>query len=317
MFESYHPLRFRRERPGAARLGILFLVVAGVGIWSSLVSFVFSRTLPFEEFPYPLFAGVTVYYLVGYVVPVVGYSRVVDLNIPWERPDADHLRMTLATLAVPVVLVAVVSFVGNHAVGISVSELVRLYYAPTVGIEYVLWSAGITALLRGIGVGLLLFGMVQTVLREVTAAGHAAGLTAFFALSFEVLPFTLTPGQLDAPMVALFVLAVAVSVAVGTTIGLVYRTVVRQGEPLASLREGPYVPLVVVGAVGLVLLLQGMAEFPDIVTVPMWTLVVGAGAVAVERSRSVWPGVAAVVVYELAVAVTVYVEVVMGFAPAA
>lgn len=315
MFEPYHPARLRRDQPEAARLGLLFVLLAGVGLWTTALAVGVREAALFERLPAPLLTGSFVAAGLGYGLPAVAYVAVAGVDVPYGLPSRGRPGSVALAVAAPVALVALVSGAANAA-GVTLSELVQIRYAPSVGPAFLLRSTVGPALLEALGFGLLLFGAVQATLREAVEPDHAIVLTVLVALVFETLPFT-TPGLPSAGAVVLFVLAAVLAVAMGLSTGVLYRAVVRDGarEAVASLREGPYLPLVGLGAVGFVLLVAGVAEYPEVVTTPMWMLVVGSGAVACERSRSLWPAVATVFLYRVAVGLAVYAESVAGLAP--
>lgn len=255
-----------------------------------------------------------IYHIVGYCLIGVAYIAVRDLDVAWSLPASSALPSVLVALTLPVLLVATVGTVGNTVFGMSVSELPQSLYAASVAWREFLSIVVPAALLRAFGIGVVFFGVVQPSLREVVSRTRAVVLTLFVALLFKLLPFVFA-GVPGPSRLALFVVAVAVSVAVGFTAGLVSRHAARGRSPgavVAAVRDGPYLPVAVVGVVATPLALSGLAEFPDVVVDPVWLLVVAAGAVVAERSRSVWPAVATVFVYDVSFSLAGYVEALLG-----
>lgn len=318
MFEAYSPARLRRERPEAVRLALPFVVLAAVGLWSSVVSVGYRQLIPPDPGPtLSLLVGPLAFYFVAYTLPAVAYVYARDVDVPLSVPGRDDVPAVALAWAIPVVLVGAVAVVGNVAFGVPLSDVTGNWVSPDASTlflaRWVLVSAGV----RALGLGLLFFAVIYPTLRDVAQPGHAVALTAFVALVYEALPFSFGFSPLDPALAALSALAFVVSVVVGLALGVVYRDVEDAGSARAaveSVREGPYVALAVAGCVGLVLVAAGMAEFPDVVVGSLWVAVVAAGAAVLERTRSLWPALVTVSVYEAALVLVVYVEAVLGLA---
>lgn len=312
MFDAYRPSQLRRECPAAARLASLFVVLAAVGVSTMLVSGGYTRFVAPHISLAPILVGSAVHYLAGHGLIAAGAIRHWRLDVGVGLPDRGDVPVTLAAVLLPVALIGGIGLLGNAIGDATISTLTKSRYATTVGWAYLLRVAGAPAALNALGVGLLLFGVVQERLRETVAPDHAIVLTVFVAGVFELLPFVFSRVP-DPPLVVVFALAVAISIVAGVAVGVVYHAALRTGTAspvtvLDELRDSGQLPIAIAGGLATLLILSGLAEFPDIIMRPMWMLVVGTGAIAYERTRSLWPAMLTVFVYKFGLSLAVYAE---------
>ena len=317
VLNQYHPSQFRRAFPAATRLCSVLLFLAGVGAWTAVVTTVAARfILPDDPSP-PFVVGTVGYYLVGHGLAAVGYILARRIDVGVGLPGLGDAPVVVVAWSAPVALIGALWLVGT-VTGVTVSELTRTQYAASVGRLFFLQTAGGPAVTKALAVGVLLFGVVQERLRAVIAPGHAVGLTVLVAGVFDLLPFVPTGTPL-LPPVLLFGFGVLVSLVAGAAVGIVYQFAVRadttsSADTLSLIRGSDYLPLIAVGGIGILLILTGLAEFPEVVMTPLWMVVVGTGAFAYERTGSLWPAVVTVFVYEFGLSLAAYVEALLGLA---
>lgn len=304
-----HVRRFRHRNPAAVGIGGLFLFLAIVRVWAVLVGAGYAalRSAVAGWPEAPILFGTIVTFLVGFGLPALASIRLRGLAVPVTLPVTTQRWAVLAFLLSPVVLVAAVSLLGPIAFGRSVAELAQRSYSPHVGVLFLVQTTVIPALVRGLGVGLLFFGVVHTRLRTVTSPSVAVGLTAVVAGVFVHLPMeTLRLGRVDAVMLALFAVSVLASLFIGLTLGLCYRGLTGSDQPTAlRWRE---VPVVFLGALGALAVIDTMVRDPGFVLNLLWLVVISIGALGYNRTRSVWTPVAMVVAYRLSIGAAVFLE---------
>lgn len=317
MPDALHHRRFGRLRPEALGIGTLFVFLSVVHLWTALVGFGYARlsslapALPEA----PILVGTFVTAVLGYGLPTVVYVHLRDLDVPIGRPDGDAGRGLLVAVGVPIGLVAGVALVGHVLVGTSVAAINQTYYSPDVGLPFLVRTTVLPAAFGALGTGALLFGVVQTRLRDLTTPRVAVGLTTVVAGVFYFLPTAnLSPGRVDGVALALFGASVLVGVCVGMALGLAYRGIAR--DDLDGVVSVTYAPILILGGLGALAIVQTtLVDLPGAVTDLALLGAVAAGAYGYDRTRSLWTPVASVFVYRAALGVAVYLEVIYGFAP--
>lgn len=317
MLEALQPRQFVTANPEAAGIGRLFLFLAAVRLWSVLVGAGYaalSALVP--AWPgAPVVVGMTVTRVLGFAVPALLYVAASDLDVSAALPGREDAGAVLTAMATATALLAGAALVSNLAFGTAVAALYQHWYSPAVDFAFVARTTLVPAAAEAVGVGLLLFAVVQTRLRDLTTGEHAVALTVVVAAVFYNAPaFSLSVGRLSPETVALFAVSVAVSVALGLSLGLVYRGLVR-GEDEAVLTRG-HAPVLAVGALGALSVALTLLEFPQVVPSVLWLAALAAAATGYERTGTVWTPLATIFAYEVVLGVVVYLEVVTGLTPA-
>lgn len=309
----------RRElgrNPEAVGVGSLFVVLFAVHAWSALVGSVGYRQFDallaidrFWAFVFPIF----LVQVVGVAGGAFLYARARNHPIPFGVPDRNRLRVVGAVAAAPVALIALTALAG-YALDATVSEMAQMRYSPEVQLSFLVYTSFVPAVLRGVGYGLLFFGVVHERLRDVASPRHALVLTPVVAGFFHLLSGeSLLTHQFDPIAVLHFLTLLLVGVAFGACVGLLYRGTTRDSLP--DVLRFAYVPVFVIGLLGFVGVAMELAELPTGAVDALWLATFAVAAYGYERARSVWVPVAVVAVFAAALDVAAVLEAVAGIAP--
>ena len=297
--------RLYRRNPESTEFALLLLLLVATTLWQSLV--VRGYGLLLDAVPAwpdaPLVFGGFLAYVVGAGAVAVVYARVRGVEIPFGLPARGSLpAVALATLAPPALVAAVV--LAGDATGVTARAMTQSSYGAVIPLGFLVQTAVVPAVLAGVGTALLFHGAVQGTLRERVDPDHAAALTTLAAALF----FLFGPVSVRDPVTLFLALfGGATLAAVGYGLGLAYA-----GATTGSVRgafEGrDGVVVATVAVLGVLLLLSGVHGFPDAVHLCLRVAVVGVGAHAYERTRSVWVPTLALATFEVSMRLAVYVE---------
>lgn len=303
------------RNPEAVAIGSLFLALFAVNAWATLVAKAGYR--PLSGVVGGDLVGVFVVpallvHVVGFALGAVVYARVRNLEIPSGLPGRDRIRVVVSVVLAPVALVAVAGLVGHGLLDSTVSEMAQLRYSPEINPIYLVPSSFVPSLLRGVGYGLLFYAVVHERLRDVTTPRHALVLTPAVVGFFWEVHSEVQSGIFDPSAMVHFVVLVAVSVGFGASLGLIYRGAVR--SPVEDLVRPAYVPVFVLGLLGVAGVVTGIADYPTGILDGARLAAFAAATYGYERTRSVWVPILVVAAFPAAVDVACYLEAVTGLA---
>lgn len=299
--------------PEAVTIGSLFVTLFAVQAWATAVarfghprlgSLATSNHLQVFVLPALLVYGV------GIALAAGCYARIRNVEIPFGIPTRDDWPVAASAVLAGPLLVAAGAVVGDVVFGTTVSAMVQLRYSPDARLSFLVFSSFVPALLKGLGYGLLFFGVVHERLRETTTPRHALVLTPVVVGFFWEMQENVRHDLLDPIAVAHITVLAAVSVGFGASLGLLYRGTVR--ESVGRLVRVAYVPVFSVGLLGAVGVASGF-DFPPVL---LDVLRLGAFAVAAygyERTRSIWVPILVVAVFLAAVDAAAFAESVAAF----
>lgn len=307
--------QFHDHNPEAVAIGGLFLFLALVRVWNVLVGAGFQavgRIAPGLQ-TMPIVLGSFVTGVLGFGLPAIGYLYLRGWTIPIGRPRMADPRVLLGAVISPIAIVAIVGIVGNGIFGRSISSLTQQYYSPDVSPIFLVRMTVLPALFGSVGICLVVYGVVQTRLRELTPESSAIVLTTIVAGVFYYLPMeTLSTATVDSALVVLFLVSVLTSVIIGMAVGLLYRGVVTDDfERLLGIEQAA---IIILGTLGVVAMLETMLRDPGFVFDMIWVLILGIGAYGYSTARSIWIPIATIFLFRLSVRVAVYAEAIVGIA---
>lgn len=305
--------RFQRRNPEAVTLGVLFAYLSLVEIWTTLLGMGYATiatTVPGWPVA-PLVGGSLVTGVFGFGLAGVAFGAVRGLAIPWGRPDPQAWRAALAAVLGSSGILVVLAVVVNALDLTSISALSQRSVSPSVAPTFLGRAVVLPAALSAIGIGLLFVGAVHTQLRAVVTKPAAVLLTALVAGVFFHLPMTtISLARPDPATGALFLIGVAISVVIGLAVGTVYRDLVANRPVLR--RET--LPVVILGALGVLGVVHTMIFNADLVMDLLWLVTIAVAAYATDRTRSVWSAVGVLFTYRFVLGTLVYVEALLGVA---
>ncbi|MFB6161336.1 MAG: hypothetical protein ABEJ61_09205 [Haloferacaceae archaeon] len=307
-----HPLY--RQNPASVGLGALFVVVAAVQVWTRLVGLAFVAVEP----ALPAFAGSPIAlgsvatYGLGMSLGALAYVRLRGIDLRVALPSREHLPTVAATTLAPAGLVLGTAAVAA-AVDTTYSAIAQRYISPDAPTAFVLSTLLVPALAGAVGHALLYHGVVQERVRALTDPEHAVGLTTVLVGVVVAVPLTSpNPLSLDPANLAIFGVTLLVTVAVGASVGLLYRGTVR--ESVDSVRDVRYLPVVAVGLFGLVAAALELAEFSTAAFDLLRLATVAVAAYGYERTRTLLAPTLAVAAFRVTSAFVPYAEAVFGLA---
>jgi hypothetical protein len=162
----------------------------------------------------------------------------------------------------------------------------------------------------GLGYGFLFFGVVHERLRDVTTPRHALVLTPAVVGFFWKMQGNVQTELLDPMALAHFAVLVAVSVGFGASLGLLYQGVFR--DSANNLVRTAYVPVFVVGLLGIVGVVSGL-DFPTGLLDVLHLAAFGLAAYGYERTRSIWVPIFVVALFLAAVDAAAFAETAVEF----
>ncbi|WP_135826108.1 hypothetical protein [Halorussus ruber] len=304
------------QNPEAVAIGSLFVTLFAVYVWMRLVASVGYRQLrnvldlggtgPFHVLTVPSF----VMYVGGFALGAVVYARVSGIEIPFGFPASDDLLVTAATVLSAPLLVAVAGIAAIFAFDTSMVAMAQVRYAPEARLSFLVFSSFVPSLLKGLGYGLLFFGVVHERLREETTPRHALVLTPVVAWFFwEMHSLALTRFLVPAAL-AHFALLVLVGVAFGSSLGLLYRGAVR--DSAGQLVRAVYVPVFTLGLLGVFGVVSGL-DLPEALLDAARLAALGLAAYGYERTRLIWVPVLVVALFLVSVDAAAFAESVWVF----
>ncbi len=301
--------RLYRRNPEAIEFGFLLALLVATTLWQSAVVRAYGLLLAAVPVgpDAPLLIGAFLGYVLGAGVTAVAYAHVRGVEIPRGLPARGTFSSVVLAVLAPPVLVAAVVLAGDAA-GVTARAMTQSSYGAAVGVPFFVRTAVVPAVLAGVGLALLFHGAVQGTLRELVAPDHAAALTALVAALFFLFD---APSVRDPATLFVLLLGGATLVAVGYGLGLAYRGATR-GSVRAAFEGRGGVAVAAVATLGVVTLLTGIDGLPDAVHLCLRVAVVGVGAHAYERTRSLWVPALALAAFELSMRLAVYVESVPG-----
>lgn len=304
-------------------LGSLFAVLVAVGIWTS----VFSQALTVlvesvGGLPGQLLLMSAVTMIGGPVAAALVYLRYRGLALAWSRPRGGTWIAACGAVLAPAVLVAVVAVVGNALVDVTLSAMVQRRINPEVSTLAFLRVVALPAVFLGVGYAVLFCGVVCERIRDLVGADRVAALATALVGAFWLLPVDLVQNlRLDPGVAVELALSLLFGVAIGMSLGIVYRSFGGDGsdtyasarEWIATLRRREVIVLAVAG-LGLVGIGMELAELPRSIGDLLWIAGLGVAIVGYERTRCVWVSAASLTVLSLAISGVVYVEALLGLA---
>lgn len=319
VLEALTTRRAIERDPEAVAIGSLFLLMFGTYAWAILVARAGYSPLS------PLVASneVQVFVLPAFLIQITGlafaasvYARVRNVEIPFGLPARNRLPIAAGTVATPVLLVAVAAVLGHSLFDASVSAAVGHRYSPRAPLATVAIGSVPPALLRGVGYGLLFFGVAHERLRAVTTPRHAVVLTPLVVGFFwQVHTALVHVVRFDSFATTNVALAVLVGVAFGASLGLLYRGTVR--APVEHLLRARYVPVFTLGLLGVAGVVLPLADVSDSAFDILRLSVFVVATYGYERTRSIWVPILAVAAFPAALDFARYLEAVWHVVPAA
>lgn len=305
-----HPLY--RQNPASVGLGALFVVVAAVQAWTRLVGLGFVTVEPMlPAFPgSPIALGAVATSLVGTSLGALAYVRLRGIGLRVTSPSREDLPTVAATAVAPALLVVGAATVAA-ALDTTYSAIAQRYIAPDAAPVVVGTVVVVPALLGAVGHTLLYHGVVQERVRALTDPAHAVALTTVVLGVVVAIPLTTpNPVTLDPAPVAIFGVTLLVTVAVGASVGLLYRGTVR--ESVDAVRDIRYLPVVAVGLFGLVAAALELAEFPTAAYDLLRLATVAVAAYGYERTRTLLTPALALATFRVTSGLVPYAEAVLG-----
>ena len=301
--------RLYRRNPEATELGFLLALLVATTLWQSVVIRAYGLLLAVVPVgPDVAFAfGAFLAYVLGAGVAAVAYARARGVEIPFGLPVRGGLSgVALAALAPPALVAAVV--LAGDVTGVTAGSMTQSSYGAVVPLPFLVQTVVAPAVLAAAGTALVFHGAVQGTLRELVAPDHAAALTTLVAALFFLFD---APSVRDPATLFVLFLGGTTLVAVGYGVGLLYRGASRGSVRGAFATRGG-VALAAVATLGLLTLLSDVDGLSNAAHLCLRVAVVGVGAHAYERTRSVWVPMLAVAAFRVSLGLAVYVESVPG-----
>jgi hypothetical protein len=302
-------------------LGGVFAALVAIAAWFGIVATVFQGAILRRigaSMPATLLLAVGVATVFGIVLGGMVYARYRNLHLGWSLPSREHWASTLFALLAPLVLVGLASLLGNALFETGVSAMTQQQVSPNTSLSFLILISLLPGFVTGGGYGLLLGAVVFERVRQLVDESDAAAVAVALAGGFWLLPIEggrsmqLTPGSaIETALSLIFGVAIAMA------IGILYR----RGDGGWSLPDLDTVDVtdaivVLIAIVGVLGVGTDLIEVPRSIGDLLWVIGIGIAIVGYDRTRSVWVPVLSLAIFGAAVNGIVYVESVVGLAPA-
>lgn len=307
-------LRLQQQWNTAARgLATVFLVLVGVSLWSGIIARVaqYGADIAGIDVPLLLVSGVTAVFGVG--AASIVYAQYRGYTPGLSIPRGDSWLMSLSLVIAPLLIVALVSVVGNTVLGVSLSAMIHRWISPDISLQVFVIHILPPAVFLGFGYGILVCGVVVESIRDLVADEDVTWISALVIGFFWLLPIegvASLPVSLGSAyeLIVTIVFGIAFGLALGSFYG-VYRA---GGDRTALTRR--HLAVFAVAGLGVFGIATGLTNVSTIIKSALWVFVLSLSVVGYQRSRSTWVAVLIITVFMIALRVVTYIEAALGVA---
>jgi len=284
-----------------------------MSLWSGVVARIvqYSSHVTGGSLSLLLVSGVTSVLGLGVGSVVYAWYRGFDLAV--RAPQRGSWLPIVVLVAAPLLVLALVSAIGNIVAGLPLSTITHRWISPEISPVIFLTQIVLPAVFLGLGYGMLVCGVVVESIRAVVADEDVTWVSALVIGLFWLLPINAV-ASLPFTLGSAYELLVTLvfGIAYGLALGSLYRVFKTEDPPTHLARR--HLAVFFLAGIGVIGIVTGILSISELIESALWVIMLTLSVVGYQRARSTWVAVLIITAFTHGLRIIIYIEAVLGVA---